>query len=74
MQKWEMRAYAVSIRGLTGTDASKNFKEGKDGESPWRKLQARAEDGWELISVKAINGGPDGVTTELLYTFKRPIE
>jgi len=73
MTKWELAAQSIRIEQLGHGNPEKLLdKDEKTGKSAWDSLQAKAESGWELVSVTPINR--DGYTLDLLYTFKRPIE
>jgi hypothetical protein len=72
MQKRESFTISCGL-GLGGNAAeiwSKKNK--KTGKTKWDKITDLATDGWELIDVTSIT--LEGITSEILYTFKRPIE
>jgi hypothetical protein len=72
MQKWELYTMSCGL-GLGGnaTDIWTK-KDKKTGKTKWDKLTDLASSGWELIEITSINFG--GTTTEILYTFKKPVE
>ena len=72
MQKWELFTISCGLSlGGNATDIwSKKNK--KTGKTKWDKLTDLAAEGWELVDVTSITLG--GTTSEILYTFKRPIE
>jgi len=55
----------------TGTDIWSK-KDKKTGRTQWNTLTDLASKGWELVDVTPITVG--GTTSEILYTFKRPVE
>jgi hypothetical protein len=72
MQKWELYVVACGLGfGAKVTDIWSK-KDKKTGETKWDMLTGLASRGWELIDVTPVNLG--GTTSEILYTFKRPIE
>jgi hypothetical protein len=60
--------------GLIGGNVSDMWskKDKKTGRTHWDRLTDLASGGWELVDVTPIAYG--GTTTEILYTFKRPVE
>jgi hypothetical protein len=72
MQKWELftMSCGLSIGGNVTDIWSKKNK--KTGKTKWDKLTDLASEGWELVDVTSINFG--GTTSDIVYTFKRPIE
>jgi hypothetical protein len=70
MQKWEYLQKSVSrhITALSGATAWKSEV----------NLPQLGKEGWELVSLvpisTTIGSSFSGATTEVLYTFKRPIE
>jgi hypothetical protein len=80
MQKWEIKAEVVHILKISFLAPAESSAthlweiEDKKGETGLGRVTKLAEDGWELVSVTPINGGPAGMTHQLLFTFKRPLE
>ena len=77
MTKWELMTTPVSIvtPGLParGDPYRVWSHKDKDGKTAWDSLVSLADKGWELVSVTPIIGGAQlGITSYLLYTFKRP--
>jgi hypothetical protein len=72
MQKWELftMSCGIGIGGDTTDIWSKKDK--KTGKTKWDKLTELASEGWDLVDVTSINFG--GTTSEILYTFKKPVE
>ncbi len=71
MQKWELFTMSCGL-GLGGSAADIwSKKDKKTGKTEWDKIMEIASDGWELIDVTSIAFG--GTTSEILYTFKRPV-
>jgi hypothetical protein len=72
MQKWELftRSYGLGLGGNV-TDIW-HKKDKKTGKTEWDELTKLASEGWELIDVTSITIG--GTASEILYTFKRPVE
>lgn len=72
MQKWELFvvSYGLGIGGNVADIWSKKDK--KTGKTKWDTLTDLSSKGWELIDVTSITFG--GTTSEILYTFKKPIE
>jgi hypothetical protein len=74
MQKWE---YTMRRRVIDGDvtllwDKKHAYQ---DGKTEVDVIQIMGEDGWELVDVTPISGNSMfkyGLTTELLFTFKRP--
>jgi hypothetical protein len=72
MQKWELSVMPCGL-GFGGNVTDMwSKKDKKTGRTQWDKLTDLASSGWELIDVTPINVG--GTTSEILYTFKRPVE
>ncbi len=71
MQKWELFTMSCGL-GLGGSAPDIwSKKDKKTGKTEWDKIMEIASDGWELIDVTSIAFG--GTTSEILYTFKRPV-
>ena len=72
MQKWELFTMSCAL-GLGGNSTEIwSKKDKKTGKTKWDKLTNLASEGWEPVDVTSITLG--GTTSEILYTFKRPIE
>lgn len=70
MQKWEIDFFVIPVNQV----CSRIWTEkGSDGLSSYEKINKLAEDGWELISVTPVSGMFAGRTSEILFTFRRPI-
>ena len=71
MTKWTLAAY---LSGNIINDATRLWgqKDKKTGKSNWDDLKDMAAEGWELVSITPIE--MRAYTSQLLYTFKRPIE
>lgn len=75
MISWELYSYVVGNHGTFdgNVDATKIWgKKQPDGSSQWDDLQQIAKEGWELAGITPIAWN-NGVTRQLLYTFKRPL-
>jgi hypothetical protein len=74
MQRWEVASYLCFV-GSSGGSATAIWenKDKKTGKSAWDSILALSSQGWELVSVTPINARSTW-TTEILYTFKRPVE
>jgi len=76
MAKWELSSYIAGHLSThtSGVDATKVWTiKHPDEKTNWDKLLDLAAEGWELVSVPSITDH-QGETTQLLYTFKRPLE
>ena len=72
MQKWELFTMSCGI-GLGGNATEIwSKKDKKTGKAKWDRLTDLASEGWELVAVTSITLG--GTTSEILYTFKKPVE
>jgi hypothetical protein len=72
MQKWELFTMSCGL-SLGGNATEIWSKKGKKaGKTKWDKLTDLASSGWELVDVTSITIG--GTTSEILYTFKKPVE
>lgn len=74
MTKWEMASYLTrEFYGLSGPNVTQiwNKKDSKTGLTNWDEIAKYGQDGWELVSVTPLAIG--GSTTQLLYSFKRPV-
>jgi hypothetical protein len=70
MQKWEIRVFVGHNAGM---DPSKFWKKkDKDGKSEFDYLRSMGAEGWEPVSATPVNVG--GTTSEVMFTFKRPLE
>jgi len=71
MLQWELNVVSCAV-GLGG-DISRIWtrKDKRTGQTQWDALNDLAFRGWELVDVTPIK--LTGTTTELLYTFKRPL-
>jgi|GEM_PF-2338280 len=62
-QQWQYYLLTASVGRMFGPDV--------DVQHLGQTLNAAGYDGWEVVSIVAINGA-DGGTTQLLVTLKRP--
>ncbi|MGW8145148.1 MAG: hypothetical protein ACWGN2_12195 [Anaerolineales bacterium] len=69
MQKWDIKVIYSHI-GMNPSNIWKKKK--KDGKSEFDFLREMASEGWEPVSATAINVG--GTTSDVMFTFKRPLE
>ena len=79
MTKWEFACYITSsFSSFGGSNPNDvwNKKDKKTGLTQWDEIGNYGLKGWELVSVTPISstaiGIRGGLTTQLLYTFKRP--
>jgi hypothetical protein len=72
MQKWELFVMPCGL-GFGGNVTDMLSKvDKKTGRTLWDMLTDLASSGWDLIDVTPITVG--GTTSDILYTFKRPVE
>jgi hypothetical protein len=72
MQKWVLYVIPCGLSfGRMATDIWSK-KEKKTGRTQWDNLTGLASSGWELVDVTPGNSG--GTTSEILFTYKRPVE
>jgi len=72
MKKWELYVMSFGL-GFGGNVTDIWSKKDKNtGRTQWDTLTELAASGWELIDVTPITVG--GTTSEILYSFKRPVE
>ncbi|MGW8145101.1 MAG: hypothetical protein ACWGN2_11950 [Anaerolineales bacterium] len=69
MQKWDIKVF-YSHTGMNMSDLW--GKKDKDKKSEFDFLRELASQGWEPVSATAINVG--GTTSDVMFTFKRPLE
>ena len=72
MQKWELCIIPCGLGFGGNVSDIWNKKDKKTGRTQWDKLTDLAASGWELVDATPIALG--GTTSEILYTFKRPIQ
>jgi hypothetical protein len=72
MQKWELCTVPCGLGFAGNVHEIWSKKDKKTGKTKWDMLTDLASSGWELIDVTAITVGAS--TSEILYTFKRPIK
>jgi len=80
MTKWKYTCYCANIMNpgffISWSDGS-NFTKSKSGKTDLDTIEEMGEAGWELVGVTPIAtgiGNHSGITSQLLFTFKRPIE
>ena len=71
MQKWELYILPCGLGFGGNVNDIWSKKDKKSGKTQWDTLTDLAADGWELIDATPITFG--GTTSEILYTFKRPV-
>lgn len=77
--KWDYLTYTFTFKKRFASVSSGDelLETSKDGRIPIEIIKQFGQEGWELISVTPLvctsGSGVGGRTSELLFTFKRPI-
>jgi hypothetical protein len=75
--KWEYTAFFADVGG-TMTSSPLNIWDKKhkhlNNNSYWEQVMELGKDGWEMVSASPWCGKGEGLTTGILFVFKRLIE
>jgi len=74
MIKWELTAYVCNKYQPGDAMTIWAERDKKTGKTDWDELKGLASEGWELVSVTPVANYGSTVTSQIMYTFKRPIE
>jgi hypothetical protein len=73
---WEYYTYYAAVGGtMTSSPSDIWSKKHKslDGESQWDQIARLGKLGWELVSASPWSGRHEGLSTGMVFVFKRPL-